>query len=53
MALATEREKSFITWPRQISQRASDFVPSGFYYTGRGDSVQCFLLWNLLEKLVT
>ena len=42
MALATDRENSFITWPRQIAQKASDFVPSGFYYTGRGDVVQCF-----------
>ena len=42
MAMATDRENSFITWPRQIAQKASDFVPSGFYYTGRGDVVQCF-----------
>ena len=42
MALAADRENSFITWPRQIAQKASDFVPSGFYYTGRGDVVQCF-----------
>ena len=50
MALATEREKSFITWPRQISQRASDFVPSGFYYTGHGDSVQCFFCGICLKN---
>ena len=42
MAMAKDRENSFITWPRQITQKASDFVPSGFYYTGRGDVVQCF-----------
>lgn len=42
MAIPKDRENTFISWPRQIVQKASDFVPSGFYYTGRGDVVQCF-----------
>ena len=42
MAMSKDRENSFISWPRQIVQKPSEFVPSGFYYTGRGDVVQCF-----------
>ena len=49
MAIAKERENSFITWPRQIVQKASDFVPSGFYYTGHGDLVQCFFCGLFLK----
>ena len=42
MAISKDRESTFISWPRQIVQKPSEFVPSGFYYTGRGDVVQCF-----------
>ena len=42
MAILKDRESTFISWTRQIVQKPSEFVPSGFYYTGRGDVVQCF-----------
>ena len=42
MAISKDRENTFISWPKQIVQKPSELVPSGFYYTGRGDVVQCF-----------
>ena len=42
MAISKDRESTFISWPRQIVQKPSEFVPSGFYYTDHGDVVQCF-----------
>ena len=36
------RGETFITWPKQIAQKPAEMVASGFYYTGRGDVVQCF-----------
>ena len=42
MAISKDRENTFISWPKQIVRKPSEFVPSGFYYTGRGDVVQCF-----------
>ena len=42
MAISKDRENTFISWPRQIVQKPSEFIPSGFYYTGHGDVVQCF-----------
>ena len=42
MAISKDRENTFISWPRQIVQKPSEFIPSGFYYTGRGDVVQYF-----------
>ena len=42
MANSTDRSHTFITWPKQMSQKRHEMVTSGFYYTGRGDVVQCF-----------
>ena len=42
MANSTDRSHTFITWPKQMSQKRHEMVSSGFYYTGRGDVVQCF-----------
>ena len=42
MANYTDRSHTFITWPKQMSQKRHEMVSSGFYYTGRGDVVQCF-----------
>ena len=42
MGSSENRCNSFITWPRQIAQKPSEMVTSGFYYTGHGDVVQCF-----------
>ena len=42
MANSTDRSNTFITWPKQMSQKRHEMVTSGFYYTGRGDVVQCF-----------
>ena len=42
MASSENRHNSFITWPRQIAQKPTEMVASGFYYTGHGDVVQCF-----------
>ena len=42
MAIPVSRGETFITWPKQIAQKPSEMVASGFYYTGRGDVVQCF-----------
>ena len=49
MAIAKDRENSFITWLKQIVQKATHMVPSGFYYTGRGDVVQCFFCGLMLK----
>ena len=42
MANSTDRSHTFITWPKQMSQKRHEMVTPGFYYTGRGDVVQCF-----------
>lgn len=42
MANSTDRSHTFITWPKQMTQKRDEMVTSGFYYTGRGDVVQCF-----------
>ena len=42
MAISKDRENTFISWPKQIVQKPSELVPSGFYYMGCGDVVQCF-----------
>ena len=42
MASPVNRGETFITWPKQIAQKPAEMVVSGFYYTGRGDVVQCF-----------
>lgn len=49
MASSENRRNSFITWPRQIAQKPSEMVASGFYYTGRGDVVQCFFCGMFLK----
>ena len=42
MAKSSDRANTFISWPRQMVQKPSQLVASGFFYTGRGDVVQCF-----------
>ena len=42
MANASDRAATFLPWPKQIVQKPEEMVSSGFYYTGRGDVVQCF-----------
>ena len=42
MANSTDHSHTFITWLKQMSQKWHEMVTSGFYYTGRGDVVQCF-----------
>ena len=42
MASPVNRGETFITWSKQIAQKPAEMVASGFYYTGRGDVVQCF-----------
>ena len=42
MANSTNRRGTFISWPKQMKQKPQDMVKSGFFYTGRGDVVQCF-----------
>ena len=42
MASPVNRGETFITWPKEIAQKPAEMVASGFYYTGRGDVVQCF-----------
>ena len=42
MANSTDRAVTFNSWPRQIVQKPGEMASSGFYYTGRGDVVQCF-----------
>ena len=42
MASPVNQGETFITWPKQIAQKPAEMVASGFYYTGRGDVVQCF-----------
>ena len=42
MAMAKDRENTFISWPKQMVQKPMEMVSSGFYYTGCGDVVQCF-----------
>ena len=34
---------SFAKWPKQMEQKPSDLVKSGFFYTGKGDLVTCFM----------
>ena len=34
---------TFAKWPKQMEQTPSDLVKSGFYYTGQGDLVTCFM----------
>ena len=44
MARHSQRVVSFDDkWPQQIAQRAHQMVASGFYYTGKGDTVTCFM----------
>ena len=42
MANAADRMVTFNSWPKQMVQKPEEMVSSGFYYTGRGDVVQCF-----------
>ena len=42
MGKYTERVKSFLYWPKQLTQKPEQLISSGFYYTGRGDRVTCF-----------
>ena len=42
MANAADRMTTFNSWPKQMVQKPEQMVSSGFYYTGRGDVVQCF-----------
>ena len=44
MAQINKRVSSFENkWPKQLTQRPNQMVASGFYYTGCGDTVTCFL----------
>ena len=36
--------KTFQKWPKQIGQIPEELAQAGFYYTGIGDYVKCFLL---------
>ena len=38
-----KRYGSFAKWPKQMEQKPSDLVKSGFFYTGKGDLVTCFM----------
>ena len=42
MGKYTGRVKSFLYWPKQLTQKPEELISSGFYYTGRGDAVTCF-----------
>lgn len=42
MANSADRVATFNSWPKQMVQKPEEMVSSGFYYTGRGDVVQCF-----------
>ena len=50
MAKYSQRFKSFEYWPKQIVQKANQMLPSGFYYTGRGDVVTCFFCGITLKN---
>ena len=39
MGKYTDRVKSFLYWPKQLTQKPEELISSGFYY---GDSVTCF-----------
>ena len=38
------RLNSFGNWPKQMRPTKSEFVKSGFFYKGTGDSVECFFV---------
>lgn len=42
MAPLGTRMKTFRTWPRQIRQKSHDLAADGFFYSGYGDSVNCY-----------
>ena len=44
MASAADRMTTFNSWPKQMVQKPEEMVSSGFYYTGRGDVVQCSIV---------
>ena len=36
------RKRSFDLWPKQMRPSAEQLVKAGFFYKGRGDTVECF-----------
>ena len=48
-----KRYGSFAKWPKQMEQKPSDLVKSGFFYTGQGDLVTCFMCGLTLKEWET
>ncbi len=42
MAVEAKRIESYSDWPKTIKQRPQQLSDAGFFYTGKGDRVQCF-----------
>lgn len=40
--LETDRLKSYDDWPISMNQKPKELSDAGFFYTGKGDRVQCF-----------
>lgn len=41
-AVEAQRIESYVDWPKTIKQRPQELSDAGFFYTGKGDRVQCF-----------
>ncbi|XP_061188567.1 E3 ubiquitin-protein ligase XIAP-like [Saccostrea echinata] len=46
----TDRLNTFTNWPSQISQRPYELAAAGFFYSGRGDRVQCSFCGGQLHQ---
>lgn len=45
-----KRIESYKNWPRALKQRPQELAAAGFYYTGHGDNVQCFMCGGMLRN---
>jgi hypothetical protein len=48
-----DRLATFTSWPIQLKQKPEDLAHSGFFYTDRGDRVQCFMCLMTISRWTT
>ena len=48
--LYERRLRTYENWPKQLKQTNSEMASAGFFYTGRGDRVQCYYCGLLLHR---
>ncbi|XP_035697595.1 inhibitor of apoptosis protein-like [Branchiostoma floridae] len=45
----SKRLETFADWPQPSPVKPDDLAAAGFFYTGKGDNVQCFICGNVMR----